>query len=199
MKIVMKNVMSMMIVIAMLSACSKEETPLTDNDSLFGSLKVGGINAANEYGLVCTISMDDVSLTTGDDFIIHYSIENTSETDIDAKAYIALELVYNRPNYELEQYWGDYYSLLWWEKTSWGRTSKTFELAKNSTFSQSVDFTDIGWISSISSQIQPDTPNFYELFGTGNFKFQLHISIDDNNTVTPPTKIFSNILVLDIE
>jgi len=201
MKIIIKTlaIMSIVAFVVMLSACSKDELSQDNNDP-FGSMKTEGVNAENEYGLVCTISIDDLVLTNGDDFIINYTIENTSSQDLSEPVYIALELVYNKPDFQLEQYYGDYYSLLWWERTSWGRSKKLFELEQNTTYSQSVDFTDIGWISSISSAIQPDTPNFNTLFGTGSFKFQLHISIDDfNNPTTPAVNVFSNVVELTIE
>ena len=203
MKIIIKTftIISIVVFCVMLSACSKDELPQdNNNDDPFGSMKTDGINAENEYGLVCTISIDDLILTDGDDFIINYTIENTSEIAIDAAAYITLELVYNKPNYLLEQYWGDYYSLLWWNRTSYGHERKAFELNAGSTFSQSVDFTDIGWIAMTSSATQPDYPNFNELFGTGHFKFQLHISVDDyNNPTTPAVNVFSNVVELTIE
>lgn len=203
MKILMKTftVLSIVFAVVVLSACSKDEPSQNndDNDDPFASLKTGGINAENDFGLVLNISIDDISLAEGDDFIINYTIENTSEEDINGLAYIALELVYEKPTYLLDVQWGDYYSLLWWQKASYGHDRKAFLLDKNSTFSQSVDFTDIGWIGMEASGVQPDIPNFYDLFGAGHFKFQLHISIDDYNQYTETVTIFSNIIELNIE
>lgn len=203
MKALIKITLKMVLLVIILSGCSKDEV-VAPEDSLdfLESLKFGTTSTTNIYGLECSISADDLTIASGDEFLINYTIENTSQTDFSDSVYISLSLVYNKPNYPLGQYVGDCYSMIWWEKTSWGRTTKTFELEKNSTYSQSVDITDIGWLNVISSAVQTDHANFYELFETGNFKIQLTVMVDDDNdeeTTTVPTVIYSNLLELIIE
>lgn len=198
----MKTTLKIMILIFIVAGCAKEEILEFDpQPESFAAAKFGSPSTQNEYGLECTMTANETSIISLSDFTIKYTIENNSEVDFKEHIYISLALVHNKPDFPLGTYVADYYSLLWWERTSWGRTTKLFELSKNDEYENSVNIADIGWISSISSAIQPANGNFYDLFQTGNFKFQLSIMIDDKDdyTTETPTMIYSNVLDLEIK
>lgn len=193
----------LIILMIVFNACTKDESegPTNDLDPM-GYLKFGSTAAQNDYGLNVSISADETTIASGNDFTIHYSIENTSSDDFNEKVYISLDMIYNQPNFPMGESMGDYYSLLWWIHTDWGRTTKSFELPKNDTYTDSVNVAEVGWISVFSSAIQPNLPNFYELIDAGVIKFQVSIMVDDsndNNIETAPTIIYSNVLDLTIE
>lgn len=203
MKALIKISIRLMVIALIITSCTKDDTePLANNPDPMAYLKFGATTTANDYGLFVTISANETTILTGDDFTIDYIIENTSNIDFNEKVYISLDLIYNKPDFTMGESMGDYYSLLWWNQTDWGRTTKTFELAYNDSYDNSVNVADIGWISFLSSAIQPDYPNLYELIDVGVIKFQLSIMIDDSNDNDPetaPTVIYSNVLDLTIE
>ncbi len=189
-----------MLLLFVLASCSKTELVNSENNiNVSGYLKFGGSSMQNNYGLVCNISAGSRLISTNENWMIDYTIENTSSVDFNKPIYISLDLIYNKPDFPLGEYLGDYYSLLYWEQTSWGRTTKIFELKQGDVFNDSVNIVDIGWISFISSAIQPAYGNFYELFETGIFKFQISIIVDDSEDIEiPPLVIYSNLLDLTI-
>ncbi len=202
MKALINISIKLMLTALIITACTKDDTePPANNPDPMAYLKFGSTTDQNNYGLTCTIDANETTIANGDDFSINYTIENTSNIDFDEKIYISLDLIYNQPDFPMGESMGDYYSLLWWNQTDWGRSTKTFELPQNDTYSNSVNIADIGWISYLSSAIQPDEPNFYELIGTGVIKFQMSVMIDDSNDNDPetvPTIVYSNVLDLTI-
>ena len=191
----MKTTIKIMILTFVIAGCGKVEVmEYYQPQSTFGNAKFGSQSTENKYGLTCSISAEKTSIVSLSDFIINYAISNNSSVDFEENVYISLDLIH-------EDTYAYYYSLLWWKRTSWGRTSKLFMLQRNSEVSQSVNIADIGWINSLSSAIQPTDGNFYNLFQSGSFKFQLSITVDDNDgsTTQAPTMIYSNVLDLIIE